>query len=291
MRVSEPKGIALVEFDSPMEISEVVNREYRHVPGLKYIDRGNQAEWYGGLESMEEANEMARTGWSDKVDDWMNIAESSIESVERNFDVPLWSSTYEVSGSDVDVARYLSGEPENMIQFNLIQASRVGRVVSISVNIAASAMVSAETIEARGKCVTALVYALERVGIRTEIYADLQVKGYSYAGKFDKGRIITKVKDAREILDPAMVSFTLAHAGFFRAFGIPAMHAFPESYHDNIGVGNGGGYGTPTNGFDNEGVFPEGTIQIESAMRGEWDKVKAEDFVVSHLKDLGMISD
>lgn len=290
MRVNKNGKIALVEFDSPLEIAEVVKRDYEHVDGLKYLRRGGEEKWYGGIKNMDEVQQMARIGWADKVDDWMDIAESSLTSVERDFDVPVWTSNYEVSGSDVDVARYLSGEPENMIQFHMIQATRVGRVVSLAVNISASAMVSAKTIEARGKCVMALVYALERMGIRTEIYADLQVKGgYGSGGKM-YGRIITKVKEASEILDPAVVSFTLAHAGFFRALGIPAMHAFPNEFHEPIGVGGGGGYGSPTNDLDNEGVFPEGTVQIASAMYGEWDNRKAEDFVVEHLKDLGMIT-
>lgn len=285
--VDNKKNVALIEFDSVSEIAERVATKHRGAPTLSTIER--DPEWYGGVDSFDKARDMARVGWDDKTDDWMKIAEDTLESIERSFEVPSWSSHYDVTGSDVDVSRYLNGEPENMIQFNLIQATKVGRVVSLSINIAASAMVDAETIEARGKSVMALVFALERIGIRTEIFADLQVEGYGWRGNTKYGRIITKVKDASEILDPAVVAFALAHAAFFRAFGIPAMHDFPEDYRDNLSVG--GSYGMPTNELNNENVMPEGTIQVESAMRGGWKKEKAETFVIKHLKDLGMIDD
>jgi hypothetical protein len=288
MRKSNTQYVAMVEFDSVNEVAELVTAKHRHVPTLRNMD--SQPEWYGdNISSMRDVETLAREGWDEKNDDWMKIAEDTLESIERSFDVPTWSSHYDVTGSDVDVSRYLIGEPENMIQFDLVQSTKVGRVVSIAVNIVASAVVSAETIEARGKCVMALVFALERIGIRTEIYADMQVSEWTFRDAKTFGRIITKVKDAGEVLDPAMVSYALAHASFFRALVMPAMHEFPRAIQDEIGVGDG--YGIPTNDMDNEGVFPEGTIQIESAMYGEWDRTKAEDFVVRHLKELGMITD
>lgn len=289
MRKTNTSKSALVEFDSVNEVAERVKEAHASAPTLSNMN--NQPEWYGpGITSMQDVYELARVGWDEKNDEWLKIAEDTLESIERAFEVPSWSSHYDVTGSDVDVSRYLNGEPENMIQFDLVQSTKVGRVVSLAINIVASAMVKAETIEARGKSVMALVFALERIGIRTEIYADMQVEEISWHNNEKTyGRVITKVKDAGETLDPAMVSFALAHAAFFRAMVMPAMHEFPQQIKEDLGVGSF--YGTPTNDMSNEGVLPEGTIQIESAMRGRWDNTKAEDFVVKHLKELGMISD
>lgn len=281
-----------IEFDSIAEMASVIETNHSNVD--VFAEAGGRDGWYGDVKSVSGLKTLAQNGWGRDLEEVLSVSEETIKTVERDFDVQTWQSYYDVSGSDVDVARYLSGEPENMIAYTMVETPRAGRVVTLVANVSVSGGVSTETIEARGKNICALVHALETLGIRTELYTSFG-NTTDFFGTDDNGavkcQITVKVKKAEEILDPAMVMFAYAHPAFFRAYMLTAMHELPVKHHRAFGMYSGGGYGHVVKLVDTTS-FPEHTVVVDAKMRGgrgEWNPKMAKDFVVSQLKDLEMI--
>lgn len=284
MRIDEKVSTPIIEFDSMADLRNVVEKDCRDTFIMRHFDDGD-SDFMGGVTSFPEMMVLAKNGWEDDVQEVLSVSESTLETIERTFDVQSWQSVYDVTGSDVDVDRYLSGQPENMISYVMMDTPKVGRVVTLSVNVGASWMVDTDTIQCRGKNITALVYALEALGIRTELYADLQIHGMFREG--NQARNIVKIKAAEDTLDPAMVMFAFAHPGFMRSYMLASLHKFSKRVQGMVGVGEG--YGIPTKGFTQD-VFPEGTISVPIPLQGgKWNADKARDFVVENLRELGMI--
>lgn len=281
MRLILKRNQSRLEFDSVADLlaTVVTHRDVRHLRSIE-----DYPDYFGDVRSVDHLFDLARVGWEAQLGDTLTVAERTLATVERAYDVPMWQSYYDVNGADVDVARYLSGEPENMISYHMAEIPRSGRVVSLAVNVGASSDISADDVVKRGKSVVALVYALENMGLRTELYADSQSK--SLEGGPETGRVVVKVKDAADALDPAMVMFALAHPSFLRGMMLGAMHEHPERFQKSLNVG--GGYGRPTKGMPND-VFPDGCIVLQTVMRSGDNVTDAEEFVVKHLKELGLI--
>ncbi|MFD1044176.1 hypothetical protein ACFQ1S_00485 [Kibdelosporangium lantanae] len=215
----------------------------------------------------------------------MAVAENTLTTVERTHDTPIWQPRFEVDGSDVDVARYLSGEPENMISYSLVTTPTTGRVISLAVNLGATGGVSVGDMVKRGKSVVALVYALERMGLSTELFADSQSGSRDL--RPETTREMVKVKGASDALDPAMIMFALAHPSFYRGLLFASMHAHPARFHEPLDIGRS--YGNVLRDLPND-VFPDGCIVLNTAMRpSDLNVSDAEAFVVKHLKELGLI--
>lgn len=272
----------LMEFDSIADLRSEVEGKHSDAEVLRHIGEGE--DYMGDVKSWDHLTQLARDGWEDDVEELVKVSEETLETIDREFQLPSWQSYYDVTGSDVDVARYLSGEPENMIAYTMVETPRVGRVITLAVNVGASGIVDSKVITARGKYIVSLVYALESMGLRTELYADLQAKGWGRG----TCRTLVKVKAADDVLDPAMIMFAYAHPAFMRAYMLASMHGFSEGIQVKVGVGSG--YGVPTKGFDDQDILPEGTVTVASNMTGAWNKQDAQDFVVKHLRELGIIS-
>lgn len=284
MRVNVDGTFGRMEFDSVDDLRRQVEHNHRDAPVLRHLTDDYRDDYFGGVGSFEELIELGRNGWEKEVSDIVSVSEDTLSTIEQEFEVQAWQSVYDVTGSDVDVDRYLSGQPENMLSYVMMDTPKVGRVVTLAINVGASGMVDAETITARGKNIVALVHALESLGLRTELYADLQAHGFNESYKT---RTTVKVKSADETLDPSMVMFAFAHPAFMRGYMLSTMHAFPDRIADGIGAGHG--YGIPTKGFGTD-IFPDGTVQVDSAMRGRWTKAMAVEFVTEHLRELGIIN-
>src|SRR5690606_15539314 len=144
----------------------------------------------------------------------------------RDYDVPSFSSYYDVPGSDVDVARYLSGDPENMSAYTMLDTPRVVRVVSHVGWSSLSATSGPDRIRQRGESLMGLVLILEQIGFQTEIYAD-----WTTGSDGHEGRITVPLKRAGESLDTGLIMYALTHASFSRSFIIPCTHLYPKKYY------------------------------------------------------------
>lgn len=244
--------------------------------------RNNQmassADWHGGVSSMANLAKIARDGISADGIEAARISNDAVTTMERELDFPAFSSFYDVSGANVDVARYLSGEPECMINYHMVDTPRVGRVITLVVSIAAYSVVDPDAIRERGREIMSLVFAIEKIGFQVELWADLLNRGM--AGK--QGRLRIKVKGPGEELDSARIMFAFTHPGMLRGLGLAAMHLYPKGFHKPLMIGTG--YGSPQHSPDMD-EYPEGSIMIPPIDSNH----RPGRLVQSTLRELGII--
>lgn len=247
----------------------------------KYVTDGTYHELsrsFHGVSSWSEVENLAINGWDSEADTALSIAESVVETVSQDHEMPVFNAVWDVTGCEVDVARYLSGEPENMIDYDPVPTPRNGRVIVLCASVSFSGSISTETIKRRGHTVAALAFALARIGFATELWADLSASGCG-----DVARMRVLVKGANDELDPGRIMFAYSHPAMLRALCMPAMHAFPSEYQDSLDVGSG--YGSPTSPKHD---LPEGTIYLPS-VRSNRDVPEAQEELVKHLTELGIV--
>lgn len=290
MRTYEEGDRVTQVFDSVADLlSEVQKLNPRDAFVLNKLRERMDPSWFGGLKSLDALWGLARNGWEERAEETMRVAESVTAEVDREYDLPTWHSRYDVAGSDVDVARFLSGEPENMITFDLVPTPTAGRVIAIAVNLAASSGASAGALIARGQAVVALVATLESIGLRTEVYVDAW-HGSSGFGP-EVGRQLVTVKNAGDTLDVASLMVALAHPAFYRAMILGVHHRYPQRWQGPLGVGHS--HGSVIEAVD-QALLPEGTITVDAKLRLGTDPMSgrgARGFVIQHLKDLGLIAE
>lgn len=246
--------------------------------GLKFWngDRSaGQDDFYGG--SLDKALSLAREGWAEQLAETLELAESAVEMAERELEVESFQPVWDVSGADVDVARYLSGEPENMIDYPMITSSKVGRVITLTAAIARSAVMSDETITRRGQVVVALALALTRLGHAVELWAEW--RNVNRSGR--EVRVKVLVKGANDVLDPERVMFAYAHRAMSRRVCFAVGAGFPGRWRRNSNQ-----MFSPRDPVED---YPEGTIYL-GALRGGHDMPDAHTELRGYLGELGLLA-
>lgn len=170
-------------------------------------------EW-GGNVTLTGALELCRIGWEDQLTETLEIVESMVSKVEKAHDVDTFEPSWDVQGSDVDMGRYLSGEPENMISYPLVRTSKAGRVITVCATVGARAEIGPEDMMRRGQIVTAFALIVARLGYACELWAD----STATHGRFGKMLSVrTLVKGTNDALDPSRILYAYAHPSMLRA--------------------------------------------------------------------------
>lgn len=233
---------------------------------------------FTGVRTIDHLKSLAVNGWDKEVAEAMDIAETAISTVSQEIDMPSFSATWDVSGGEVDVARYLSGEPECMIDYHPVATPRAGRVITLCASVSYSGAVSKGAIKRRGHAIAALAFAISRMGFAVELWADMSAKDGGYEAHM---RVL--VKGANDELDPARIMFAYSHPGMLRALGMPAMHAYPPKVRSALGVGYG--YGMP---LDPKEDLADGTIYLPS-VTSDRDIPNADVALMQYLREIGII--
>lgn len=236
--------------------------------------------WAGG--SLAEVAELARTGWTDKLAEVLDIAEHAVTETVQQHEEFTFAPVFDVAGGDVDVARFLAGEPECMVDYPLTKTSKVGRVITLCASITVSGAYTPEELIRRGMIVTALAFAIERLGHSVELWADHSVTDDD--GMRETQRI--RVKGANDMVDPARIVFAYAHPGMLRrlAFAIQNGMTGAEKVRFHVNTGRRGFPKRPAEDL------PEGTIYMPSSlwMGGDSDPTRE---VTKKLRELELIED
>lgn len=233
---------------------------------------------FADVDSWEHAEDLALHGWQGVESDTLEIVESAVALVEAEHDELGFTPVWDVAGCEVDVGRYLSGEPENMIDYHIVPVPKVGRVITLCASVSVSCAVRSDALKRRGYGIAALAFALSRLGFSVELWADLSAtKGAT------TGRIRVLVKGANDELDPARVMFAYAHPAMLRGLCFAGMHAFPHSVREALGVGRD--YGCPA---DPKRDLPDGTIYLPCVF-SEVDIPDPEYMVRGYFSELGII--
>jgi hypothetical protein len=227
-----------------------------------------------------EVRDLAVNGWDKEAQAAVDVADGAIETIEQEHEIPSFQPLWDVTGSVVDIDRYLSGEPENMIDFTPAPITKFGRVIVLCASVSFSGSIRPATIKRRGQTVAALAFALNSMGFATELWADLSASGSRHTV-----HARTLVKGANDELDPARIMFAYSHPAMLRGLALPAMHAYPDAFKQALGVGSS--YGSPK---DPKRDLPEGTIYLPSVC-SDSDVPEAAEALLGYLRDLGIVTD
>lgn len=221
-------------------------------------------EWAGG--TWTECLKYAEYGWQADRELIDGEVEKVLEQVADRLNTHMdnnFREVYDVAGGYVDVARFLDGEPECMVEQFVEEAPKKGKVIKVLTNVAASSFIDEKVIRRRGRAVAIAVEVLYRLGFQMELWAGESVKGY---GEVDGKKLQTvemvKVKEASDPLDWDAVMFSMAHPGMLRRIVFALNEARPTEERKACGFQRSGGYGMPC-------AFPKDiTDQFDVVMEG-----------------------
>lgn len=247
---------------------------------------GSLVGWAGG--SWEEAIRRCKEdGYKEAIDEVERLAGHVKHTVMTERELTTFVPRFDVSGSDVEVTRYLQGEPECMIDAMPFKISKRGRSVRLVVNSSFASTVDEKIIRRRGAAVMALADCLTMVGHPLEIWVVQHVTGYG--GSYS---LAVLVQSASEVLDVGRVMYAVAHPTMLRRM----IFAYEEGESYDIrrgflfGVG-GGNYGHPSEVSDDmlpEHVRADGTPIILPQLRpgDTWDDTYAVKWIEQQLDSI-----
>lgn len=200
-------------------------------------------KWHGA--SWSEALNMARTdGYRDAIPEADRFSQAVSDTIITERLATTFEPVWEVTGSEVDMGRYLSGLPENMIEATPMRISRAGRAVRIAVPVAYRYNISADVIMRRGAAVMALVDVLARAQHPLEIWAGCAVAP-TYRRIGLRGVTMVKVQEANAPLDMGRIMFALAHPTMLRRLIFSLQEQKSQTIRQRFGFTSNGGYGMP----------------------------------------------
>ena len=243
-------------------------------PNGHHDSRDNQSG-FRGTRSWEEARSLALSGWPEGEELIKKYSQLLFDRVASMLEQPRY--LYDVEGTDFDVNRVLSGEPEVWLQEYHENVPAPGKVIRLVYNGGASGGVPTSVITARGAVAAALVTLLEHAGHSVE----LEVRDESVSGKTLRMGVL--VKRAGQPLNLGEVAFALAHPSFLRRLVFSLMEHSPTDFWPSFSSG----YGRP----DTTPKELQGDIYLDRMMFGEtqWlDEKTATDWIVAELKRQGV---
>lgn len=201
-----------------IEVYESLGEAVRHAQNNPVPKSSNSSDKEFSLTaSLQDACELATKGWSDvrpQVDKLFGELESSISNtLDEQFNI-----RFDYSGDSVDMGRYMSGDPECMIDYVSEPQARMGRVIKVMVNVANSARITTKQILDRGVVVVALLDVLNKLGVGVELWTEMAIAD----GGVDSGKRfsqLVKIHDSSEMLDVDSTMFAIAHPSMLRRIG------------------------------------------------------------------------
>lgn len=159
-----------------------------------------------GTDSFEEAVDLASRGWAEGAENALAIR-ARFSGLVSKATATTTCYEWDVTGEFLDVATYLSGEPECWGYSSQSNATQGDKVVKLVINRSISASVSQESIIRRGAAVLAAVDVLEASGKRVEVWI---ASGVSFKPRQVAGlecRVL--VKSASQPLDSDRLAFAI----------------------------------------------------------------------------------
>jgi hypothetical protein len=234
-----------------------------------------------GADSMSEVYELATAGLPREGIKALELSAQDMEQRDRELVSQQFQTVWNVEGADVDVARFLDGEPECMLDYHMADHAQQQRVATLVISGAVHCGISTKAIRTHGQRLMAMVEAIDSTGLQTEVWLDVTV---SSDHSDNTARLAVRLRAPGELLDAGMFMFALTHASMLRGLGFNAMHQFPAKFRKSAHIP--GYYGFPVNTAKHLDDYPDGAIYIPSISRDD-DAGKAVD---ATLRKLGLLS-
>lgn len=247
----------------------------------------DKALWLGDGSSAASIEYAAGEGYRAAVLD----GETLIRHIETDLGSAMvndFVTTFDVAGAEVDMGRYMAGEPECMVESMPMKVMRTGRVIKIAVPVCYPSTIHAETVKKRGAAVMALVNAFTMMQHPVEIYAGIAIQGDRAVGGI-KHRLSysIKVQDADQPLNMGRVMYALAHPTMLRHLGFIAEHQEDAAAQSAFRVGSSYGHPSYAVEIDDLNINVENAIILPPLMSNSgWEEAEAVAWIKSQLKKI-----
>jgi len=170
--------------------------------------------WAGA--TFSAAREMLRDGWIEGAD----RAAAIRGRIEADRPAAQKLIRWDVAGAYPSVGRFLSGNPANMRRLG---QANTPRVLSLSVDGALSASVSAADMEAHAASAAAIIDTLEAADYRVELFWVWRANGDSL-----RTEVAACVKQADQAVNLSTLAFSLGHPAMLRRIGFALVGSIPH---------------------------------------------------------------
>jgi hypothetical protein len=172
--------------------------------------RGSTDEWAGA--TWTEALRLANDGWTTVLPEVDAEVAKLRERVEAEVLTTALVPAWDVTGSEVDVGAYLSGEPECMVDAVPQRISSRGRVVTFLVPAGYVNTTPHSVVHNRGVALAALCASITASGHSVEIWSGF----CPYVDETDRYAAVARVISAAEPLDMGRLMFVMTHPAMLR---------------------------------------------------------------------------
>jgi hypothetical protein len=261
------------EWDSPSALVMWLAERPGAARGEGFAEK---AEYWSAGATPEESARRAVFGWPEGLKDLKDAVTSADKSLYETG--PEVGTIYDTSGSFVDVAAYLSGQPECMVDFAVVEHAI--KRLHITVDGFVSAGVNASILAARGRAVVSAAMALQARGIAVDITYRMRYRTPETRWEGARGKtqdFSVKLWESGGVTDLGTLAGTLIAPGFLRQL-------FFEGQVQAVGNTYGGIAGPQHNRWQEVQAQP-GTVTVESnlilkegagrAEQLEWEDPKA----------------
>ena len=251
------------------------------------LNSRERVDFCGGL-TYKQTIRTANDGWEAGADLVNRHALKSFRAIADRIERPHY--VYDVEGTDIDVARFVDGDPECWARQEQRLTEGPGRRVFRFVFAwVVSGGVSTRTIESRGAAAVALIQAMELAGHGVEVDLCYSVGAGANCGSgasYRKVEAYVNIKKADQPLDLPRLAFAIAHPASLRRIGFGLMERLPRpilyNFTKSKGYGNGDGLFDPLEQGD---VFLGGATYD----RGDWNNdAWVQKWIVDTLKAQGI---
>ena len=284
MRIDHGNGTTyFVTYDSWGEYLDHISAGETFPGAASHAASDDRDTWSGG--SWTLALQLARDGWPEGEAALKRFSLPLVDRVSQMIERPY--IVYDVEGSEIDIARYLDGEPECWQRFEVRTTAGPGRrIIKIRINASASASVGPDTIRTRGAAVGALVELLELGGHGVQL--DLCKSVATYPGKPASLGYSVRLKDAEQPLDIPRIAYALVHPTSARRLGFAAYEQAPAPVRNAHGVKRGGNYGYPST-FPADAADADITFDRMASDEPQWSSpAAAEAWTIQTLEAQGV---
>lgn len=212
-------------------LSEALERAAMQPPSNASASRTAEESWAGA--SYEDAMRMAYEG-DPRSARLLKVKAGALAKSHTGLRaVQMWG----VAGSAIDMGRYLSGEPECMIE--TVRARRPSPVIKLGIERTVSSGISTDEMASTGVSVLAAVEALRLVGVPSEVWVTFT------QAQQKKLSVQVLIQEAGRPIDIDRLAFWVVHPSALRRVGFAIQEQEPIEDRILTGILDAQSYGYP----------------------------------------------
>lgn len=205
------------------------SRPLRRDAGFTTDEQKKHDKSFTGVESLDEACELLKTGYQPAVDRLKTGIKANLSGQGKRI-----SFFNDVVGFQPIVPLALQGVPNSMQ--NSYMKPIKAKVLDVYYDMTVNCNIKKEDLQKAGEKLLGAILELEMQGYKFNLYA---IQSYSDESSFDI--LCTKIKSSNTPLDLRKISFPLTHPGYFRSIGFDWYSRMPKSKY-RWGYGRGLAY-------------------------------------------------